>query len=96
MQAQAHAPVVPSSTSNTQQHETSMLIPPPLLCHQYPPYHPPHTHTHRPGSPAYAIEATLLAIFLGDMASSFFVARYDKGVLIGDRNTLIKIYLRFR
>lgn len=45
---------------------------------------------------AYRLEACLLAIFLVDMASSFFVARYDKGVLIGDRRTLIKIYLRFR
>ena len=49
-----------------------------------------------PGSVAYAMECALLAIFLGDMVSSFFVARYDKGVLIGDRMTLIKIYLRFR
>lgn len=55
-----------------------------------------HYPYHSPGSPAYAIEATLLAIFLGDMVSSFFVARYDKGVLIGDRRTLIKIYLKFR
>jgi hypothetical protein len=42
------------------------------------------------------MECALLAIFLGDMVSSFFVARYDKGVLIGDRMALIKIYLRFR
>lgn len=49
-----------------------------------------------PGTPAYGIEAALLAIFLGDMLSSFFVARYENGVLIGDRKTLIKIYMKFR
>eukprot|EP00775_Hariotina_reticulata_P006155 gene6155-6392_t len=49
-----------------------------------------------PGSAAYAVEATLLAIFLVDMLSSFFVARYDRGVLVGDRKTLIISYLRFR
>jgi hypothetical protein len=52
--------------------------------------------TARPGSPAYAIEATLLAIFLGDMLSSFFVARYERGVLVGNRRQLISIYMRFR
>lgn len=50
----------------------------------------------RVGTAAYAIEALLLAIFLGDMASSFFVARYEGGVLVGDRATLIRIYMRFR
>eukprot|EP00878_Enallax_costatus_P040958 GHUV01047379.1.p1 GENE.GHUV01047379.1~~GHUV01047379.1.p1 ORF type:complete len:174 (+),score=48.69 GHUV01047379.1:725-1246(+) len=48
------------------------------------------------GTAAYGIEAALLAIFLGDMLSSFFVARYEKGVLIGDRKTLIRIYMKFR
>jgi hypothetical protein len=48
------------------------------------------------GSGAYAVEATLLGIFLVDMLSSFFVARYDRGVLVGDRKTLIISYLRFR
>ncbi|KAF6250783.1 hypothetical protein COO60DRAFT_1567426 [Scenedesmus sp. NREL 46B-D3] len=41
-----------------------------------------------PNSAAYAVEATLLAIFLGDMLSSFFVARYERGVLVGNRNIL--------
>jgi hypothetical protein len=55
-----------------------------------------HFSCRSPGSPAYAIEATLLAIFLGDMLSSFFVARYERGVLVGNRAQLISIYMRFR
>ncbi|WIA21180.1 hypothetical protein OEZ85_005486 [Tetradesmus obliquus] len=49
-----------------------------------------------PGSPAYGVEAALLAVFLGDMLSSFFVARYERGVLVGNRQQLVATYLRFR
>lgn len=73
---------------------------PVACCSCLPPYRPAAalfpSPPQRPGTAAYSIEAALLALFLGDMVSSFFVARYDKGVLIGDRRTLIKIYLRFR
>jgi hypothetical protein len=30
------------------------------------------------------------------MLSSFFVARYERGVLVGNRAQLISIYMRFR
>jgi hypothetical protein len=70
-------------------HHTCPAATPPLPRHH-------HHHPSSPASPAYAIEATLLAIFLGDMLSSFFVARYERGVLVGNRAQLIAIYMRFR